>query len=219
MFRDRIDAGRKLAEHLRQRLAPVAGETLVLGIPRGGVIVAGPVAHALGARLDIVIPRKIGAPDQPELAVGAIALAGDEELVLQDPDLIATLGIPPAYLVEEAARQRREIERRTAAYREGRRAEPLAGRTVLIVDDGVATGLTARAAAAAVARAAPARLIVAVPVAPAGSVRAFQAHGLVLEALATPSGFMAVGQFYQDFHAVEDGEVLAVLRGPAAALC
>ena len=209
----------RLGEHLLRRLPRGAGEMVVLGIPRGGVIVAAPVARALEARLDIVVPRKIGAPGEPELAIGAIALAGDEELVVHDDGSIARLGVPREYLAAEAARQQREIERRSASYREGRSPVPLAGRTVLIVDDGVATGLTARVAAAAVARMGPARLIVAVPVAPPETVRDFRDRGLILEALETPFGFMAVGQFYEDFRPVEDAEVLAVLRGQAAPLC
>lgn len=208
MFRDRLEAGRRLGDHLH---ALLAGETeiLVLGIPRGGVIVGRPVADRLGARLDAIVPRKIGAPGEPELAVGALAMAGQEEILVLDHRLVRQLAVSDAYLEEETARQRREIERRVAAYSAGR--EPVAGRTAVIVDDGIATGLTARAAALSIARLHPKQLLVAVPVAPGETVRAFSRLGLRLEPLETPSPFMAVGQFYRDFRQVEDDEVLVAL--------
>lgn len=209
MFRDRLEAGRRLGDHLHTLLA---GETdiLVLGIPRGGVIVGRPVADRLGARLDAIVPRKIGAPGEPELAVGALAMAGQEEILVLDHQLVRQLAVSEAYLEEETARQRREIERRVAAYSAGR--EPVAGRTAVIVDDGIATGLTARVAALSVARLNPKQVLVAVPVAPGETVKAFSRFGLRLEPLETPSPFMAVGQFYRDFRQVEDDEVLAALR-------
>ena len=209
MFRDRLEAGRRLGDHLHTLLA---GETdiLVLGIPRGGVIVGRPVADRLGARLDAIVPRKIGAPGEPELAVGALAMAGQEEILVLDHQLVRQLAVSDAYLEEETARQRREIERRVAAYSAGR--EPVAGRTAVIVDDGIATGLTARVAALSVARLNPKQVLVAVPVAPGETVKAFSRFGLRLEPLETPSPFMAVGQFYRDFRQVEDDEVLAALR-------
>jgi len=209
VFRDRLEAGRRLGDHLHTLLA---GETdiLVLGIPRGGVIVGRPVADRLGARLDAIVPRKIGAPGEPELAVGALAMAGQEEILVLDHQLVRQLAVSEAYLEEETARQRREIERRVAAYSAGR--EPVAGRTAVIVDDGIATGLTARVAALSVARLNPKQVLVAVPVAPGETVKAFSRFGLRLEPLETPSPFMAVGQFYRDFRQVEDDEVLAALR-------
>ncbi|MBI3931946.1 MAG: phosphoribosyltransferase [Acidobacteria bacterium] len=212
MFEDRVDAGLKLGAHLRAIVPRGRGATIVvLAIPRGGVIVAGPVADALGAPLDIVVPRKIGAPGEPELAVGALALAEDEEIAIVDPVSVTRLAVPDDYLRREIARQRREIDRRVEAYRRGRPAEPVADRTAILVDDGIATGLTARAAAAAVARLRPRELLVAVPVAPAETVEEFRGQGLRLVALEAPGLFMAVGQFYRDFHAVEDDEVRAVL--------
>ena len=216
MFRDREEAGRMLGEHLKQR--PVAGEggAVVLGIPRGGVIVAAAVATALGAPLDVIVPRKLGAPGNPELAVGALALADGEEIALVDDRTVRVLAIPDSYLQEEIERQRREILRREAAYREGRAPEPVEGRVAVLVDDGVATGLTARAAARAALRRSPREVVVAVPVAPPETVREFAAEGVRLEALETPWPFGAVGRFYLDFRQVEDDEVKAVLRAHRA---
>jgi predicted phosphoribosyltransferase len=212
MFRDREEAGRLLAEHLQRRLVAGKGEAVVLGIPRGGVIVAAAVATALGAPLDVIVPRKLGAPGNPELAAGALALAEGEEIALVDDRTVRALGISDAYLQEEIERQRREILRREAAYREGRPPEPVEGRVAVLVDDGVATGLTARAAARAVLRRSPREVVVAVPVAPPETAREFAAEGVRLEALETPSPFGAVGRFYLDFRQVEDEEVIAVLR-------
>jgi putative phosphoribosyl transferase len=216
MFRDRVEAGRRLGAHLAGRFGDRGTESVVvLGIPRGGLLVAAPVAEALGAALDVIVPRKVGAPDNPELAVAALALAGDEEIVLLDERTIAWLGIGHRYVEEEARRQRHEIERRERAYRGGRAPVAVEGRTVFVVDDGVATGLTARAAAEAVRRSRPREVIIAVPVAPADTVREFAARGLRLEALETPSPFLAVGRFYDDFRQIEDDEVQAVLASHA----
>jgi len=212
VFRDREQAGRMLGEHLKQRLVAGEGGAVVLGIPRGGVIVAAAVATALGAPLDVIVPRKLGAPGNPELAVGALALADGEEIALVDDRTVRVLGIPDSYLQEEIERQRREILRREAAYREGRAPEPVEGRVAVLVDDGVATGLTARAAARAALRRSPREVVVAVPVAPPETVREFAAEGVRLEALETPWPFGAVGRFYLDFRQVEDDEVKAVLR-------
>lgn len=212
MFRDREEAGRRLGEYLKQKLAGSDGLPVVLGIPRGGVIVAGAVASALEAPLDVIVPRKLGAPGNPELAVGALALADGEEIALVDDRTVRALGVAAPYLEEEIERQRREILRREAAYREGHAPEPVEGRIAVLVDDGVATGLTARAAARAVSRRSPREVVVAVPVAPPESVREFAAEGVRLEALETPSPFGAVGRFYLDFRQVEDDEVNAVLR-------
>jgi predicted phosphoribosyltransferase len=211
VFRDREEAGRLLGEHLKRKLGD-SGEAVVLGIPRGGVIVAAQVATALGAPLDVTVPRKLGAPDNPELAVGALALADGEEIALVDERTVRVLGVPASYLEEEIERQRKEILRREAAYREGRAPEPVEGRIAVLVDDGIATGLTARAAARAVLRRSPRELLVAVPVAPPETVREFALEGLRLEALETPSPFGAVGRFYLHFRQVEDEEVVAALR-------
>jgi putative phosphoribosyl transferase len=211
MFQDRQEAGRLLAEFLG-RVIPARGEdAVVLAIPRGGAIVALPVAEGLQAPLDVIVPRKLGAPDNPELAIGALALSDGEDITVLDEESLAWLRVPPGYVAAEVERQRREILRREGVYRQGRPPVPLAGRTVVVVDDGVATGLTARAALSAVSRQQPKEAVLAVPVAPPETVREFAHLGLKLLALETPSPFGAVGRFYGDFRPVEDDEVLAVL--------
>lgn len=216
MFRDRAHAGESLGRHLKARLHARSEEALVLGIPRGGVLVAEHVADAFGCALDVIVPRKLGAPGNPELAVGALVLVGDEEIALFDERAIAWMGVAREYLHEEVARQRCEIERRTTAYRQGRGPIPVEGRIVLIVDDGIATGMTARAAAAAASRLRPKEVVVAAPVAPHETLDEFRRLGLRLEVLETPSPFLAVGRFYDDFRSVEDDEVRAVLARRAA---
>ena len=213
IFADRAEAGLRLARRLADERGDgrARGPLTVLGIPRGGVLVAAPVARVLGAPLDVIVPRKIGAPGQRELAVGALALAGDEPIALYDSETVRDLSVGRAYLQEEEAAQTREIRRRLALYRGDRPLPSLEGRDVVIVDDGLATGLTARAAAAAVRRLFPADVTVAVPVAPAETVEAFRNDGLRLIALTTPSPFFAVGRFYGDFHDVADAEVLEAL--------
>jgi predicted phosphoribosyltransferase len=216
VFRDRAEAGRRLAVLLRKQFDE-ADDVVVLGIPRGGVVVAAPVAAALGAPLDVIVPRKIGAPGEPELAVGALALADGEEIKVFDDEMIARLAVSRSYLEAEVVRQRREIERREDAYREGRAPVAVAGRTVVIVDDGIATGMTARAAAEAAARRRPKEVVLAAPVAPAETKLEFQQLGLRIEVLETPTPFMAVGQFYLDFEPVEDDDVRTILRRSAPA--
>jgi predicted phosphoribosyltransferase len=214
MFTDRADAGRRLAEHLARALPERGDAVVVLGIPRGGVVVAAPVARALEAPLDVIVPRKLGAPGNPELAVGALALADGQEIVVLDQATVAWLGVKPAYLEAEVARQRLEIQRREAAYRAGRTPAPIAGRIALLVDDGIATGMTARAAAKAIASRGPREVVVAAPVAPPDAVAEFRDLGLRLIALETPTPFRAVGRFYERFESVEDDEVQeALARG------
>jgi putative phosphoribosyl transferase len=218
MFRDRLDAGRRLGAHLLGQLQANPKGVVVLGIPRGGVVVGGPVAEALQAKLDVVVPRKIGAPDEPELAIGAIALSGDDEIVLLDEPLIRRLGVASAYLKAETARQRLEIERRVIAYREGRPPAELGERTAVVVDDGIATGFTARAAVKALERSGPREVVLAAPVCPPDTLETFRREGIRLEVLVTPEHFMAVGQFYDQFAAAEDAEVREVLRRHAEAM-
>jgi predicted phosphoribosyltransferase len=218
VFRDRLDAGRRLAAHLRSRLQTNPKGVVVLGIPRGGVVVGDPVAKALAAGLDVVVPRKIGAPDEPELAIGAGAVSGDDEIVLLDEPLIRRLDVPSSYEKAEVARQRQEIERRVGAYREGRPPAELGERTAVVVDDGIATGFTARAAVKALERSGPREVVLAVPVCPQDTLETLRREGIRLEVLAAPSRFMAVGQFYDEFAAVEDAEVREVLRRHAEAL-
>jgi putative phosphoribosyl transferase len=211
VYRDREEAGCLLGEHLK---ASLGGPSVVLGIPRGGVILAALVARALGSPLDVIVPRKIGAPGEPELAVGALAVARGREIALFDDRSLSRLGLAREDLKEEVERQRREILRREAAYRQGTPPLELAGKTVVIVDDGIATGLTARAAGKAVLSLGASEVIVAAPVAPEDTVRDLRRAGLRVEVLSTPSPFMAVGQFYGDFHPVSDAEVLSALGGP-----
>ena len=204
IFSDRREAGERLAAELSH----LAGEDVViLAIPRGGVVVADAVARALGAPLDVVIPRKVRAPGNPELGLGAVA-AGVRVL---DERLISELRVPDDYLEREIADQEREIERRQEAYRAGRPPVEVRGRVAVVVDDGVATGGTAIAAARWARRQGASRVVLAVPVAPAQAVRALGREVDELVAAATPDPFYAVGQWYADFTQVGDDEVVALL--------
>lgn len=215
-FRDREDAGRKLAARLvRYR----DQDPVVVALPRGGVPVAEPVAAALGAPLDIVVVRKIGAPDQPELGLGAL-VDGDDPQALLNPELVERLGVSRAYLEEEIARQLAESRRREARYRGGSPRLPLEGRTAIVVDDGIATGGSVRAALRRLRRASPARLVLAVPLAPADTVEALRDEVDDLVCLETPSPFLAVGYHYENFAQPDDETVVSILaraRARAAA--
>ena len=212
LFDNRAAAGRRLAERLLKfrNQRPV-----VLALPRGGVPVGLEVARALAAPLDLVLVRKIGAPGMPELAVAALVDAGGEVVRVVDERVAGDAGLPPAYLDREALREERELARRRAVYGAARPPVPLAGRTAIVVDDGIATGTTMRAALLAVRRRDPARLILAVPVAPAETLEALRGEVDEIVALETPEDFLAIGQFYQDFHQMSDGEVLALLERAA----
>lgn len=212
MFADRADAGRRLAA----RLVRLAGTDIaVLALPRGGVAVGFEIAAALNAPLDLVLVRKIGAPGMPELAVAALVDAGGEVVRVVDERVAGDAGLPPAYLDREALREERELARRRAVYGAARPPVPLLGRTAIVVDDGIATGTTMRAALLAVRRRDPARLILAVPVAPAETLEALRSEVDEVVALETPEDFLAIGQFYEDFHQMSDGEVLALLERAA----
>jgi putative phosphoribosyl transferase len=204
MFRDREEAGRQLAE----ALVDLKGQdVVVLGIPRGGVAVAAVVAERLEAPLDVIIPRKIGAPGNPELGLGAVA----EGVEVLDERLIRALGVTQDYLDEEIAAQREEIRRRQAAYRKGRPEVPLEGKAAVVVDDGVATGGTAAAALRSVRKRGASRVILAVPVAPAEGVARLSREADEVRALAQPEPFYAVGQWYMDFPQTSDDEVIELL--------
>jgi putative phosphoribosyl transferase len=205
-FTDRVEAGERLAEVLAARVRP---PVVVLAIPRGGVIVGACVADRLDAPMDVVVPRKVGAPGNPELAVGAVA-EGVEAL---DGDAIHRLGLDPAAVRAEVARQTVEVARRTATYRRGRPPLDLAGRTAVLVDDGVATGWTCVAAARFTRRAGAAGVLVAVPVGPAGLARRLRPVVDEVVVLQTPEPYLAVGQAYQRFPQVGDDEVLRCLAG------
>ena len=207
LFEDRRDAGHQLGLRLRKlRLT----DPVVLALPRGGVPVAAEVAALLEAPLDLVLVRKIGAPGHEELAAGAVVDGAQPELVL-NPEVIGSFGIDDAYLAAEQARQLVEIERRRALYLSGRPRPGLAGRVAVVIDDGIATGATVRAALRAVRRAGPAELILAVPVAAASILRRLEAEVDRVVCLHAPKDLMAVGQFYRDFHQLDDAEVVAAL--------
>ena len=204
MFSDRREAGRKLGEALGAR--PGA---LILGIPRGGVIVAREVAEATGGDLDVIVPRKLGAPANPELGIGAVAADGTTVL---DQRLVDALGVSDDYIAKEVARQVGEIHRRLEMYRRRRPPLDVAGREVVVVDDGVATGGTAEAALRSVKAQGAARVTLAVPVAPAESLARLSAVADEVVVLATPSPFAAVGQWFRSFDQISDDEVLKALE-------
>ena len=207
MFQDRSDAGRQLAAKL-ERFKDA--HPVVLALPRGGVPVGYEIAEKLAAPLDVVLVRKIGAPGFEELAVGAVAEGTPAEKVLES-ETIAQFGIPQDYLDRETARQVQEIERRRAVYRGGRPSAEIAGATAIVVDDGIATGATMRAALRAVRRRGPAKLIVAVPVAPPGTLQSLRAEADELVCLDQPEYFAAISPFYAEFHQLRDEEVTDLL--------
>jgi putative phosphoribosyl transferase len=204
-FADRADAGRRLGDRLAALLSEGPGPVVVLGLPRGGVVVAAEVARRLGAPLDAFVVRKLGVPGQPELALGAIATGG---VVVRNEAVIRARAITPDQVAAVVAAEEVELARRERAYRGDRPPPDLRGRLVVVVDDGYATGATARAAVRAVRAQHPARLVLAVPVAPRDAV-VVDADELV--ALARPRPFGAVGQHYRDFAATTDDEVRALL--------
>ena len=209
-FRNRRDAGRRLAA----RLEPLRAERpVVVGLPRGGVPVAAEVAEALGAPLDVIVVRKLGVPFQPELGMGAI---GEDGVRVLNEDVVRLARVSPEEIAEVERRERVEIERRARRFRGDRPAVPLAGRTVLVVDDGIATGGTAKAALE-VARAHGARRVVlAVPVAPPDTIAAMRSLADAVVCLETPAAFSAVGQWYEDFTQTSDNEVVHLLEEAAA---
>jgi putative phosphoribosyl transferase len=204
MFRDREEAGGRLGALLAEL---DLDDPLVLGIPRGGVIVAEGVGAALGAQVDVVVTRKIGAPANRELALGAIAPG----VQVWDDDLLERMGVDPAYLSRAVAAEEAEIERRTTAYRRGRPAAELAGRAVVIVDDGLATGSTALAAVRWARATGATWAAVAVPVAAPATVALLAREAHDVYAIATPASFRAVGEWYRDFSQTTDDEVVAAL--------
>jgi putative phosphoribosyl transferase len=211
IFRDRREAGRVLASRL-QRYAG-GTDVVVLALPRGGVPVAFEVAQALGAPLDVFLVRKLGVPGHEEVALGAIASGGVR--VLND-DLIRRLGISTEALEGLVAREEAELRRREEAYRGSRPPVPIAGRTVILVDDGLATGASMKAAVAALRREGPARIVVAVPVAAAEACDEFRQDVEDVVCAATPEPFRAVGAWYEDFSQTTDTEVRRLLEEAAA---
>jgi len=204
MFATRADAGRQLAESLEH----LEGEdVVVLGVARGGVEVAAEISRVRGWSLDIVIPRKVGAPLNPELGLGAIAPG----VRVLDDRMLRALGVSEGYLEEEIARQEEEIERRAHAYRGGRAPVDLGGKTAVVVDDGLATGGTAVAAVRWAKREGARRVVLAVPVAPREAIVKLSKEADEVVCLATPEPFYAVGQWYASFPQTSDEEVVELL--------
>ncbi|GAA5532765.1 phosphoribosyltransferase [Deinococcus aluminii] len=210
-FLDRRDAGRQLASRLLSQQA--WPDTTVLALPRGGVPVSYEVAQAIGAPLDVFLVRKLGVPGYEEVAMGAIASGGVRVL---NEDVVRRAGVTPQALAAVEKREEAELNRRERAYREGRTPAPIQGRTVLLIDDGIATGATLRAGLKALRALSPARVVVAVPVAPPEVCRALRSEADEVVCLLTPPDFMAVGQFYRDFHQTSDEEVRGLLARAAS---
>lgn len=206
-FSDRSDAGRQLARHLLEFAD--RDDILVLGVPRGGVPVAYEVAEALGAPLDIFVSRKLGVPEQPELAFGAMSAGGKVNL---DDEIVRAAKVSPEQIQRVTAETRDELERRERLYREGRGPIVVKGKTVILVDDGVATGSSLYAAVQALVAMKPVSLIVGVPVASRSACARLQRDTDMFVAVHTPRNFYAVGQFYRDFRATSDEEVIELLR-------
>jgi putative phosphoribosyl transferase len=210
IFRDRCAAGRELAKWFVRRRP--RGDLLVLGLPRGGVPVAGDVARALEVPLDVFVVRKLGAPAHPEYAIGAIAPG----IVFRNAAAIAALGLDASQLAQVLAVEQRELARRTGVYRAGRAPLELAGKTVILVDDGIATGSTMRAAVEAVRALGAVEVIAAAPTASRQAERELEQVADLVVVLATPDPYMAVGRWYASFPQLRDCEVVALLDTTAA---
>jgi predicted phosphoribosyltransferase len=205
-FTDRVDAGKRLASALKD----FSGKKgIVLAIPRGGVVVGYMIAKALNLPLDVIIPRKIGAPDNPELAIGAVA---EDGTAILDGNLIKYLGVSREYIKEETERQKQEIVRRLKLYRQDASYPNLKGLDVIVVDDGIATGSTMKAALASVKNRGAASITVAVPVGPPSTIDELEKMADRVVCLHTPESFQAIGEFYTDFSQTSDEEVIGLLR-------
>jgi putative phosphoribosyl transferase len=205
VFRDRVDAGHRLADRL---LPWRSAQPVVTGLPRGGIPVAAEVAQVLDAPLDAILVRKLGVPTQPELAMGAI---GEDGVRVVNTEVMRSARLSDAELDAAERHERVELERRSARYRGGRPPIDLRDRTVIVVDDGIATGSTAMAACRVARAHGATQIIVAVPVAPARALSDFDDVADDIVCLATPSPFLAVGQFYDDFTPTTDEEVIDLL--------
>jgi len=206
MFRDRRDAGNQLAKRLRQYKG--VKNVLVLALPRGGVITGYEIARSLGLPLDVLIVRKIGAPLQPELAAGAVSEKGT---IILNRNIISALDIPDDFIHDEVLKQKEEIRRRVELYRKGK-AAMLKAKTVILVDDGVATGATVGAAIAALKEEKIFKLVAAIPVAPPETILELRKIADEVICLETPHDFTAVGNYYRDFNQVSDEEVVKLLN-------
>ena len=193
-FNDRVDAGKQLAK----ALADFKGKNaIVLAIPRGGVVVGYEIAKELGLPLDVIVPHKIGAPDNPELAIGAVA---EDGTIILDKSLVAYIGVPDGFIQEESERQRSEIQRRLKVYRPNEPSPNVKGLDVILVDDGIATGSTMKAALASVKNQGAKTVTIAVPVAPPSTIEELKKQADSVVCLYTPEYFQAIGQFYADFN-------------------
>jgi putative phosphoribosyl transferase len=205
-FEDRRDAGRKLAG----KLSRFGGERcVVFGLPRGGVPVGYEISRSLGAPLDVFVSRKLGAPGQPEFGIGAVAAGGVRIL---NADVVKRLGISDEYIGRVTAREVAEVERRLRFFRGGRPEPEVGGRTVILVDDGLATGVTARAAVEALRQRGPGRLVLAAPVCAAQTAKLFRSRVDELVCLASPSDLGAIGLWYKNFEQTTDEEVVQLLE-------
>ena len=207
VFTDRIEAGMRLVSELADFAD--SKDAIVLAIPRGGVVVGYEVAHALRVPLDIIIPRKIGAPDNPELAIGAVT---EDGTIILDKKLVEYLSVSKAYIEKESGRQRLEIERRLRLYRGLVPYPNLKNRRVIIVDDGVATGSTIKAALASVRKRGAKSAVIAVPVGPPSTIMELEEEANRVVCLFTPESFYAIGQFYTKFTQTTDEEVIRLLK-------
>ncbi len=212
-FLDRTDAGRRLAAALDQYRGD---DTIVLALPRGGVPVAAEIAARLGAPLDLLLVRKIGVPDQPELAMGAI-VDGAEPIIVHNDEIIRVAGVSHEEFETVCKAELAELERRRKRYLGSRASADIAGRTVIVVDDGIATGATVRAAVRGLRRRGPRRIVLAVPVAPPETIAALEAEADAVVCLEQPEFFGAIGYFYRDFGQTTDEEVIEALKAAEAA--
>ena len=206
MFESRTEAGKILADAL---LEYKNKSPIVLAIPRGGVIVAYEVAKALNAPIDLIIPRKIGAPGQPELAIGAVT---EDGTTILNQDILRYLRVSDDYIKDEAKHQVEEIKRRMERYLGDRPRHSIEGKVVILVDDGVATGATIRAAIASIRKRKPALIVLAIPVGPLDTVEELRREADEVICLMTPEPFFAIGQFYKSFEQTSDEEVIQILN-------
>ncbi len=211
MFEDRVDAGKRLAEAVAQE---EIAEAVVLALPRGGVPVAAEIARILQAPLDLVMVRKLGTPGQEEVAMGAVARCGEATDVVLNDEIISQMGITDAAIETVKERELQVLEEREQSYLAGRQRASVSGRTAIIVDDGIATGATTRAALRAVRHLHPERLIMAAPVAPPATVARLEQEADLVICLEQPSLFGAISPFYRNFPQLTDEEVIALLDEP-----
>jgi predicted phosphoribosyltransferase len=205
IFENRIEAGKQLAEALKD----LGNDVVVLAVPRGGVVVGYQVAHKLRAPLDIIIAKKIGAPFNPELAIGAVT---EEGTITLDEELTSQMSVSKEYIDNEAKKQKKEIKRRLQAYRGDTPATEIVNRDVIIVDDGVATGSTLRAALISLRKRGAKSVTIAVPVGPPSTINNFKNEADRVVCLLTPEPFFAIGQFYINFDQTSDEEVTMLLK-------